>query len=303
MAKLGHTELDVFGLCLGGNVFGWSADERTSFDVLDAYAAAGGNFVDTADAYSRGESESILGRWMKARGNRDAVVIATKVAKKADRRGLSAANIRTAAEESLARLGTDHIDLYYAHEDDTSVPLEETLGAFDTLVRAGKVRYFAASNYTAARLAEALAVSEREGFPRYAALQNHYNLLERAEYEGGDAPLLEREGIPSLPYFGLARGFLAGKYRPDVEVSSVRSGGVERYRNERGYAVLAVLDEIAAAHGTTVAAVSLAWLAARPTVAAPIASARTTEQLSQLLPFAGFTLSADETERLDRVSA
>jgi len=303
MAKLGHTELDVFGLCLGGNVFGWSADERTSFDVLDAYAAAGGNFVDTADAYSRGESESILGRWMKARGNRDAVVIATKVAKKADRRGLSATNIRTAAEESLARLGTDHIDLYYAHEDDTSVPLEETLGAFDTLVRAGKVRYFAASNYTAARLAEALAVSEREGFPRYAALQNHYNLLERAEYEGGDAPLLEREGIPSLPYFGLARGFLAGKYRPDVEVSSVRSGGVERYRNERGYAVLAVLDEIAAAHGTTVAAVSLAWLAARPTVAAPIASARTTEQLSQLLPFAGFTLSADETERLDRVSA
>ena len=303
MAKLGHTDLDVFGLCLGGNVFGWSADERTSFDVLDAYAAAGGNFVDTADAYSRGESESILGRWMKARGNRDAVVIATKVAKKADRRGLSAANIRTAAEESLARLGTDHIDLYYAHEDDTSVPLEETLGAFDTLVRAGKVRYFAASNYTAARLAEALAVSEREGFPRYAALQNHYNLLERAEYEGGDAPLLEREGIPSLPYFGLARGFLAGKYRPDVEVSSVRSGGVERYRNERGYAVLAVLDEIAAAHGTTVAAVSLAWLAARPTVAAPIASARTTEQLSQLLPFAGFTLSADETERLDRVSA
>jgi len=303
MAKLGHTELDVFGLCLGGNVFGWSADERTSFDVLDAYAAAGGNFVDTADAYSRGESESILGRWMKARGNRDAVVIATKVAKKADRRGLSAANIRTAAEESLARLGTDHIDLYYAHEDDTSVPLEETLGAFDTLVRAGKVRYFAASNYTAARLAEALAVSEREGFPRYVALQNHYNLLERAEYEGGDAPLLEREGIPSLPYFGLARGFLAGKYRPDVEVSSVRSGGVERYRNERGYAVLAVLDEIAAAHGTTVAAVSLAWLAARPTVAAPIASARTTEQLSQLLPFAGFTLSADETERLDRVSA
>jgi len=303
MAKLGHTELDVFGLCLGGNVFGWSADERTSFDVLDAYAAAGGNFVDTADAYSRGESESILGRWMKARGNRDAVVIATKVAKKADRRGLSAANIRTAAEESLARLGTDHIDLYYAHEDDTSVPLEETLGAFDTLVRAGKVRYFAASNYTAARLAEALAVSEREGFPRYVALQNHYNLLERAEYEGGDAPLLEREGIPSLPYFGLARGFLAGKYRPDVEVSSVRSGGVERYRNERGYAVLAVLDEIAAARGTTVAAVSLAWLAARPTVAAPIASARTTEQLSQLLPFAGFTLSADETERLDRVSA
>jgi len=303
MAKLGHTDLDVFGLCLGGNVFGWSADEQTSFDVLDAYTAAGGNFVDTADTYSRGESESILGRWMKARGNRDAVVVATKVAKKADRPGLSAANIRAAAEESLARLGTDHIDLYYAHEDDPSVPMEETLGAFDTLVREGKVRYFAASNFTALRLAEALAVSEREGFARYAALQNHYNLLERAEYEGGDAPLLDREGIPSLPYFGLARGFLAGKYRPGAEVESVRAGGVERYRNERGYAVLAVLDEIAAAHGTTVAAVSLAWLAARPTVAAPIASARTTEQLEQLLPFTALTLSAEETERLDRVSA
>jgi aryl-alcohol dehydrogenase-like predicted oxidoreductase len=303
MAKLGHTDLDVFGLCLGGNVFGWSADEPTSFDVLDAYSAAGGNFVDTADTYSRGESESILGRWMKARGNRDAVVVATKVAKKADRRGLSAANIRASAEESLSRLGTDRIDLYYAHEDDPSVPMEETLGAFDALVREGKVRYFAASNFTAPRLAEALAVSEREGFARYAALQNHYNLLERAEYEGDDAPLLEREGIPSLPYFGLARGFLAGKYRPGVEVSSVRAGGVERYRNERGYAVLAALDEIAAAHGVTVAAVSLAWLAARPTVAAPIASARTTQQLAQLLPFTGLGLSADETERLDRVSA
>lgn len=303
MAKLGHTDLDVFGLCLGGNVFGWSADEQTSFDVLDAYAAAGGNFVDTADTYSRGESESILGRWMKARGNRDAVVVATKVAKKADRPGLSAANIRAAAEESLARLGTDHIDLYYAHEDDPSVPMEETLGAFDALVREGKARYFAASNFTALRLAEALAVSEREGFARYAALQNHYNLLERTEYESGDAPLLEREGIPSLPYFGLARGFLAGKYRPGAEVESVRAGGVERYRNERGYAVLAALDEIAAAHGTTVAAVSLAWLAARPTVAAPIASARTTQQLEQLLPFIALTLSAEETERLDRVSA
>lgn len=304
MAKLGQTDLDVFGLCLGGNVFGWTADEPTSFDVLDAYAAAGGNFIDTADTYGGGgESESILGRWMKARGNRDAVVIATKVAKKADRRGLSAANIRTAAEESLARLGTDRIDLYYAHEDDASVPLEETLGAFDALVREGKVRHIAASNYTAPRLTEALAVSRREGFARYAALQNHYNLLERAEYESGVAPLLEREAIPSLPYFALARGFLAGKYRPGVEIQSVRAGGVERYRDERGYATLAALDEIAAAHGTTVAAVSLAWLAARPTVAAPIASGRTTHQLAQLLPFIGLELSADEIARLDRVSA
>jgi aryl-alcohol dehydrogenase-like predicted oxidoreductase len=304
MAKLGHTDLDVFGLCLGGNVFGWSADEQVSFDVLDAYAAAGGNFVDTADTYSNGVSETILGRWIKARGNRDSVVIATKVAKKADRRGLSAANIRRAAEESLARLGTDRIDLYYAHEDDASVPMEETLGAFDALAREGKVRAFAASNFTAPRLAEALALSEREGYAKYAALQNHYNLLERAEYEsdGGVAPLLAREGIPSLPYFGLARGFLAGKYRPGAEVESVRAGGVGRYRNERGYAVLTALDEVAAEHGTTVGAVSLAWLASRPTVAAPIASARTVEQLEQLLPFTQLKLSADELDRLDRIS-
>jgi aryl-alcohol dehydrogenase-like predicted oxidoreductase len=310
MAKLGNTDLDVFGLCLGGNVFGWSADEQTSFDVLDAYAAAGGNFIDTADTYSSwlpehegGESESIIGRWMKARGNRDAMVIATKVAKKPNRRGLAAANIRAAAEESLARLGTDHIDLYYAHADDPGVPMEETLLAFDALVREGKVRQLAASNFTAPRLAEALAVSDREGFARYSALQNHYNLLERAEYEGGVEPLLAREGIASLPFYGLARGFLAGKYRPGVEVESVRAGGVEAYRNGRGYGVLAVLDEIAAAHGTSVAAVSLAWLASRPTVAAPIASARTTQQLADLLPFIGLELSADESARLDEASA
>jgi aryl-alcohol dehydrogenase-like predicted oxidoreductase len=309
MAKLGNTELDVFGLCLGGNVFGWSADEGASFEVLDAYAAAGGNFVDTADTYSAwvaghvgGESEAILGRWMKARGNRDAIVLATKVAKKPDRRGLSAANIRTAAEESLARLDTDYIDLYYAHEDDPNVPIEETLGAFDALVREGKVRYIAASNFTAPRLAESLAVSEQEGFARYVALQNHYNLLERTDYESTLVPLLEREGIAGLPYFGLARGFLAGKYRPGTEVDSVRAGGVTAYRNERGYKVIEALDRIAAAHGATVAAVSLAWLAAQPTIAAPIASARTVQQLAELLPFTELRLSADELAVLDAVS-
>jgi aryl-alcohol dehydrogenase-like predicted oxidoreductase len=309
MVKLGNTELDVFGLCLGGNVFGWSADEDASFAVLDAYAAAGGNFVDTADTYSAwlpghvgGESEAILGRWMAARGNRDAVVVATKVAKKPDRRGLSAENIRTAAEESLARLGTDYIDLYYAHEDDPNVSIEETLGAFDALVREGKVRYIAASNFTAPRLAESLAVSEQEGYARYVALQNHYNLLERTDYESTLTPLLEREGIAGLPYFGLARGFLAGKYRPGVEVDSVRAGGVTAYRNERGYKVVETLDQIAAAHGATVAAVSLAWLAAQPTIAAPIASARTVQQLTELLPFTELHLSADELAVLDAVS-
>ena len=309
MAKLGSTDLDVFGLCLGGNVFGWTADEDTSFAVLDAYAAAGGNFIDSADVYSLwvpgndGYSERIIGRWMKARDNRDAVVLATKLGKRPDRLGLSAANIRAAAEDSLARLGTDYIDLYYAHADDPSVPLEETLGAFDALVREGKVRYIAASNFTAPRLAEALAVSDREGFARYSVLQNHYNLMERAEYENDLAPLLEREGVPGVPFYGLARGFLAGKYRAGTEVASVRAGAVTGYRTARGYRVLDALDEIAAAHGTTVAAVSLAWLAAQPTIAAPVASARTPQQLVELLPGAGLTLAADELAALDAVSA
>lgn len=310
MAKLGNTDLDVFGLCLGGNVFGWSADEEGSFAVLDAYAAAGGNFIDTADVYSLwvpgnsgGDSERIIGRWLKARGNRDAMVIATKVAKLPSRPGLSAANIRVAAEESLQRLGTDHIDLYYAHQDDPDTPIEETLGAFDALVREGKVRYIAASNFTAPRLAESLAVSAREGLARYSALQNHYNLLERTEYERDLVPLLEKEGVPGLPFYGLARGFLAGKYRPGVDVDSVRAGGVAPYRNERGYHVLDVLGRVAAAHGSTVAAVALAWLAAQPTIAAPIASARTPQQLLELLPFTELRLSAGELAELDTASA
>ena len=309
MAKLGNTDLDVFGLCLGGNVFGWSADEAESFAILDAYAAAGGNFIDTADVYSLwvpgnsgGDSERIIGRWLKARGNRDAMVIATKVAKLPSRPGLSAANIRTAAEESLQRLGTDYIDLYYAHQDDPSTPIEETLGAFDALVRESKVRYIAASNFTAPRLTESLAVSEREGLARYSALQNHYNLLERAEYERDLAPVLEREGVPGVPFYGLARGFLAGKYRPGVEVDSVRAGGVAPYRNERGYRVLSVLDQVAATHESTVAAVALAWLAAQPTVAAPIASARTPQQLLELLPFTELELSAEELSALSGAS-
>src|SRR6185437_13695436 len=309
MAKLGNTDLDVFGLCLGGNVFGWSADEDESFAILDAYAAAGGNFIDTADVYSLwvpgncgGDSERIIGRWLKARGNRDAMVIATKVAKLPSRPGLSAANIRAAAEESLQRLGTDYIDLYYAHQDDPGTPIEETLGAFDALVREGEVRYIAASNFTAPRLTESLAVSDREGLARYCALQNHYNLLERAEYERDLAPVLEREGVPGVPFYGLARGFLAGKYRPGVEVDSVRAGGVAPYRNERGYRVLGVLDQVAAAHNTTVAAVALAWLAAQPTVAAPIASARTPQQLLELVPFTDLKLTSDELSALNAAS-
>jgi aryl-alcohol dehydrogenase-like predicted oxidoreductase len=310
MTKLGTTDLDVYGLCLGGNVFGWTADEEASFAILDAYAGAGGNFIDTADVYGArmnngvgGLSEEVLGRWFAARGNRSSIVLATKVAMKESRLGLSGANILAAADESLERLGSDYIDLYYAHRDDPETPLEETLGAFDALVRAGKVRYIAASNYTAPRLAEALAVSEREGFARYSALQNHYNLLERSEYEDETAPFLAKESIPSLPYFGLARGFLAGKYRPGVEVASARAEGVAKYRTEQGYAVLSVLDGIAEAHDVPVAAVSLAWLAAQPTVAAPIASARTVEQLAELLPSVGLELAADELDALTEASA
>ncbi len=310
MAKIGTTSLDVFPLCLGGNVFGWTADEKQSFAVLDAYVAAGGNFVDTADVYSAwvpghqgGESETILGRWMASRGNRDRLVIATKVGMRSDLKGLAARTIRTAAEGSLRRLGTDRIDLYYAHVDDAATPLEETLGAFDALVREGRVRYIAASNYTAARLAEALAVSKRAGLARYVALQPHYNLVHRPEYEGSLAELCSREGLASFPYYALASGFLAGKYRPGAKVESARAEGAGKYLDEKGLRALAALDAIAAGRRATIAAVALAWLRARPAVAAPIASARTPEQLAELLPVASLSLADDEVKKLDAASA
>jgi aryl-alcohol dehydrogenase-like predicted oxidoreductase len=310
MTKIGNSDLEVHGLNLGGNVFGWTADEAQSFAVLDAYTAAGGNFIDTADVYmahadgnSGGESETIIGNWLARRANRDDVVIATKVGSWERHPGLSAQNIREAAEDSLRRLRTDHIDLYYAHRDYDDVPLEETLGAFDELVRSGKVRYIGASNYTAARLAEALAVSDREGFARYVALQPHYNLVER-DYERDLAPLVEREGLSTLPYFALAKGFLAGKYRPGQDAAdSPRSQGALAYLDGRGERVLAALDEVAAAHGTSVAAVSLAWLAAQPTVAAPIASARTPEQLGDLLAGVELRLTDAERRALSEASA
>ena len=310
MAKIGTTSLDVFPLCLGGNVFGWTADEKQSFAVLDAYAAAGGNFVDTADAYSAwvpghegGESETILGRWMAARGNRDRMVVATKAGKLPSLSGLSPKTIRAAAEGSLRRLRTDCIDLYYAHFDDAATPLEETLGAFDALVREGKVRYIAASNYTAPRLAEALAVSKRLGLARYVALQPHYNLVHRAEYEDELAALCVREGLACFPYYALASGFLAGKYRPGANVESARAAGASKYLDEKGLRILAALDAIAAERRTTVAALSLAWLRTRPAVVAPIASARTPEQLAELLPFASLRLTAAEVAKLNAASA
>jgi aryl-alcohol dehydrogenase-like predicted oxidoreductase len=291
-------------------VFGWTIDEERSFAVLDAYVQAGGNFIDTADTYGRGgpggagESERIIGRWMAARGNREQLVIATKVGISPGLQGLSEATIRTGIEGSLERLGIETVDLYYAHRDDPGTPIAETLGAFGVLVGEGRIRYAAASNYSAARLSEALQIGEREQMARYVALQPHYNLMERGEYEGELARVCERNGLACLPYFALARGFLSGKYSRDGALpEGPRAAGVrDSYFNERGFAVLDALREIAAAHDTTVAAVALAWLLAQPTVLAPIASATSPEQLAQLLPSAELELSAAELAQLDSAS-
>jgi aryl-alcohol dehydrogenase-like predicted oxidoreductase len=320
MTQIGPTDLDVFPLNLGGNVFGWTADERTSHDVLDAFVAGGGDFVDTADVYSvfaegnaGGESEAIIGSWLAKRGRRDDVVIATKVSAHPDRQGLARANIIAAAEDSLRRLGTDHIDLYYAHYDDPSVPLEETLSAFDELVRSGKVRYIGGSNYSPERIAEVLSVQDREGWARWVALQPEYNLVERTEYEdGGRRALAEREGLAVLPYYALAKGFLTGKYRHAADAAessytrgaaALRSVGAAAYLDDRGRRVLAALDEVAASHDVPVTAVSIAWLAAQPTVAAPVASARTVDQLGPLLTGARLQLSTGELAALTEASA
>jgi aryl-alcohol dehydrogenase-like predicted oxidoreductase len=288
---LGRTGLQVHPLCLGGNVFGWSANAAQSQEVLSAYESAGGNFIDTADMYSRwhtgnvgGESETIIGDWMRSRGNRSEMVIATKVAKLATRPGLSAANIAAAAEDSLRRLGTDYIDIYYAHHDDEEIPLEESLTAFNELVTAGKVRYLAASNYTASRLEEALKISRDLGMSEYLLLQPNYNAIVRDEYEGDLMATAVKEDIPVLPYFSLATGFLTGKYQPGVEVDSVRAGDMPDYMNDRGWAILNALSEIAKAENTTIAAAALGWLRAQPGVVTPIASARTVEQLAEILP-------------------
>ncbi|MDR6977182.1 aryl-alcohol dehydrogenase-like predicted oxidoreductase [Streptomyces sp. 3330] len=308
LRTLGSSDLEVFPLALGGNVFGWTADETASFAVLDAYTAAGGNLIDTADSYSAwvdgnsgGESETIIGRWLKARGNRDDVVIATKVSQHPDFPGLSADNIKAAADASLRRLGTDHIDLYYTHFDKPEVPVEEIIGALDELVRAGKVRHIAASNISPERLQESLEFSDREGLARYVALQPHYNLVSRDTYEGGLQDLAARFGLAAVPYYALAAGFLTGKYRPGTTVQSARAAGAAKHLDtERGRNVLTALDEIAQAHGTRIPTVALAWLAAQPTVAAPIASARTVEQLPALLGVAELELTAEEITRLTR---
>ena len=310
-SRIGDTDLDVCPLCLGGNVFGWTADEAASFRLLDAYVDAGGNFVDTADSYvswapgaSGGESETIIGRWLARRGRRDDVVIATKVGQAPGREGLAPATIAAAADESLARLGVDHIDLYYAHIDDPETPLEDSLAALDALVSAGKVRHIAASNYSALRLAEALAAADDIGARRYVALQTHYNLVHRDEYEGDLEAACAREGLSCLAYSALADGFLTGKYRPGRELPrSERAEDAAPYLDDRGAAVLDALDTVAARHSAPPAAAALAWLTAQPTVAAAVASARTVEQLHELLAATTLQLGPDDLELLGSASA
>jgi len=307
--KLGHTELSVAPLCLGGNVFGWTANEPGSFAVLDAYAGGGGNFIDTADVYSEGESESMLGRWMSARKNRSHIIIATKLGSRMgsapDMQGLSRRYMIREVEASLKRLQTDYIDLYQAHQDDQNTPLEETMAAFDDLVQQGKVRYIGASNYSAERLREALQVSDQHGYARYESLQPPYSLVNRAEYERDLEPLCIEQGIGVITYSSLASGFLSGKYRPGKELpSSPRAKRIqERYMNEKGFRILEQLDRVAAAHHATVAQVALAWIMARPGITAAIASATSVEQVRELLGAVDLNLNKEDVASLDSVSA
>ncbi|MFG2652816.1 aldo/keto reductase [Streptomyces sp. NPDC048436] len=311
LRKLGSSDLEVFPLSLGGNVFGWTADEAQSFAVLDAYTAAGGNFIDTADVYSAwvpgnkgGESETVIGNWLVSRGRRSDVVLATKVGAHPDYKGLTAGTIKSGVEESLRRLRTDYIDLYYTHYDDPTVPVEEIIGALDDLVTSGKVRAIAASNVTPERLQEFLDFSDREGLARYAALQPHYNLVSRDTYEGPLQEVASRSGLAAVPYYALASGFLTGKYRPGTQVDSARAEGAGKHlQTERGLRVLAALDVIAQERGAEIATVALAWLAAQPTVAAPIASARTVEQLPALLAVGELELTESEVSALTAASA
>jgi aryl-alcohol dehydrogenase-like predicted oxidoreductase len=309
--NLGGSGLTIAPLVLGGNVFGWTADEPTSFDVLDAFVAGGGTMIDTADVYSSwipghqgGESETVIGNWLKRRGRRDDVQIATKVGLLGgpgrDEATLSAAEIERAIEASLRRLQTDYIDLYFAHKDDPDTPLDETLGAFDRLVRSGKVRAIGASNYTADRLAEALVVSEGNGHARYTVLQPWYNLLDRSDFEGALQKLCLNENVGVIPYFGLASGFLSGKYRkPEDAEGTARGYRVKNYFNDRGWAVLEAMDGIAEETGATLPQIALAWVAAQPGLTAPIASATSVAQVEELVGAMGLTLSPDQLAELD----
>jgi aryl-alcohol dehydrogenase-like predicted oxidoreductase len=307
MPRLPGTDLDVSALCLGGNVFGWTADEATSFAVLDRFLDATPGavrpFIDTAESYTAGRSEQIIGDWMASRGVAERVVVATKASRTGKDHPLAAHEIRSAAERSLRNLRVETIDLYYAHWDDPTTPLEESMTAFDELVQAGKVRHVAASNYSAPRLTEALETSERLGAVAFTNLQTHYNLMERDEFEGELQDLLAARGMGALPYYSLAKGFLTGKYRPGQHIDSPRAEGASQYVGERGDRVLTALADVARAHEVPTPAVALRWLADRPTVVAPIASARNVEQLADLLPMQDLELTDSELQALTEASA
>lgn len=311
--KLGRSGLEVSPVCFGGNVFGWTIDEATSFEILDAFVAAGGNFIDTADVYSRwvpgnqgGESETILGKWLSQRRNRDQVVIATKVGSDMgpNGKGLSRKHILQAVEDSLHRLQTDYIDLYQSHIDDESTPLEETLETYAELIGQGKVRAIGASNYSAARLAQALQVSQQHGYPRYESLQPLYNLYDRADYERDLAPLCQEQEIGVISYFSLASGFLSGKYRSEEDLAgSSRAGIVKKYLDARGLRILEALDEVAKTYDTRSTQVSLAWLIARPSITAPIVSATTVGQLKEIIKAIALKLDPASLQLLEQASA
>ncbi|MFO1070902.1 MAG: aldo/keto reductase [Geminicoccaceae bacterium] len=313
MRQLGRTGLQVSPLCFGGNVFGWTIDKQRSFEVLDAFVDAGCNFIDTADVYSAwapgnkgGESETIMGEWLRARGHRNRLVIATKVGSEMGpgKKGLSRGWIAQAVEDSLKRLQIDVIDLYQSHWDDPETPFEETLAAYDRLIKAGKVRYIGASNLNAERLGEALAVAAKTGLPRYETLQPEYNLSVRSSFEGPLQQLCVDQGIGVITYFSLASGFLTGKYRSPADFGkSARGEGMAKYLDDRGQRILKALDDVAATHKATPAQVALAWLMTRPAVVAPIASATTKAQLADLVGSTALSLDAASLAALDRASA
>jgi len=311
--KLGKTGLETAPLVVGGNVFGWTIDQATSFTLLDAFVAAGFNSIDTADVYSKwvpghagGESEIIIGEWMKQRGNRNKIIVATKVGMDMGdgKKGLAKSYVLRSADDSLRRLQTDYIDLYQSHIDDPDTPLEETLEAFGELIKQGKVRAIGASNHKAQRLAAALDASKKSGLPAYQTLQPNYNLIERAEYESQLEPLCVKEGLGVINYFPLAGGFLSGKYRTEADAAGkARARNVTKHLNERGFKILDALDEVAKKYDATPARVSLAWLMARPSITAPIVSATNLEQLRDLISSVELTLDGESVEFLNQASA
>jgi aryl-alcohol dehydrogenase-like predicted oxidoreductase len=304
LRTIGSSDLKVFPLAISGNVFGWTSDSETTGAILDEYVSHGGNFIDTADAYAAGRSEIMIGNWMRDHQNRAEMVIATKIGKSADNPGLGARAIMRAVEASLKRLGTTHIDLLYLHIDDETVPFEETLLTVDELIRAGKVRYFGGSDHTGNRLIEARIASAQLGVAPMVALQNHYNLLHRAEYEGGLANVAARQNLGVMPRFALASGFLSGKYRSRVDLArNLRGGEAARFLTRKGMRLLGTLDAVAKAHETTQATIALAWLLSKPFVVAPVASASRVEQVADLTAAASIQLSRHQVTALDRASA